>query len=284
MAMDVERLIEYVKSHVFLYDLGHKDYKNTTRKAGVWENIAVQLNENSETVKLKWKTVRDGYIKYRKQVKAGNKKVINYIWSSQLKFLDDYQVSRKKKTSKSSLANALELSEDESETPSQSYSPESILIPSPSDSGPFRKESSTRRRKKEQVKNGGHVKTKKMKVERETANYDATDHLFLSYSETFKTFLPRQKALLKVELAKLFSKAELNALENSKCLQESFIEGSSPRYGTGKTEDNQINLATLCTVDVDEYDSDDDEIEFVNPTQSNSKRSKRTRNISESTG
>lgn len=48
MAMDVERLIECVKKHVFLYDLGHSDYKNTTRKAAVWEKIAVQLNENSK--------------------------------------------------------------------------------------------------------------------------------------------------------------------------------------------------------------------------------------------
>lgn len=46
--MDVERLIECVKKHVFLYDLGHSDYKNTTRKAAVWEKIAVQLNENSK--------------------------------------------------------------------------------------------------------------------------------------------------------------------------------------------------------------------------------------------
>lgn len=46
--MDVEHLIECVKNHVFLYDLGHKDYKNTSRKAAIWEQIAAELNENSK--------------------------------------------------------------------------------------------------------------------------------------------------------------------------------------------------------------------------------------------
>jgi len=39
------------------------------------------------------------------------------------------------------------------------------------------------------------------------------DHLFLSYAETFKQFPPRRLAILKVELAALFARAEINALD-----------------------------------------------------------------------
>lgn len=238
-----------------------------------------------ETVKLKWKTVRDGYIKFKKQQKEGKKKVINYIWSSQLKFLDEYQVSRKGKNTNMSLTSALELSEDESETPSQSYSPASILIPSPSDSGPFRSSQSPRRKRKTQdpEKNLSYLKSKKIK--KEVENYDATDHLFLSYSQTFKTFSLRQQALLKVELAKLFSNAELNALQSCKDLQESLVAGSSPGYSTtNQNDDHSIVSGDIHTVDVDDDESEDDEIEFVNPTHANGRRSKHSRAAGDITG
>ncbi|XP_075983344.1 transcription factor Adf-1-like [Anticarsia gemmatalis] len=300
MAMDVERLIQCVKSHAYLYDLGHKDYKNTSRKAAVWEEIADELNENSETVKLKWKTVRDGYIKFKKQQKEGTSKkaVSNYIWSAQLKFLDNHQVSRKSKTpnaialaldgvadngavdnaivDNSVIDNtvvALQLSGDES-TPSQSYSPTSILIPSPSDSGPFRNEHPPRRKRRivkdDSDKTLSYLKNKKAK------SYDATDHLFLSYSETFKTFSLRQQALLKVELAKLFSNAELNALQNAENLQESLVAGSSPGYAMGKAECEDGSVLTGADIHtVEDDDSDDDDVEFVTPAHTRRRRRKR---------
>lgn len=276
MAIDVERLIESVRRHAYLYDLGHKDYKNTARKAAIWEEIAEDLNENSETVKLKWKTVRDGYIKYKKQLKESNgKKAINYIWSSQLQFLDDYQVSRKKKEPQPNvtLPPTLQLSEDESETPSQSYSPASILIPSPSDSGPFRSEPTPSRKRRDQEKNN-YVKTKKTKKE----IHDATDHLFLSYSETFKTFTLRQQALLKVELAKLFSTAELSALQSFETLQEPLVAGSSDRYVMGnecRQSAAQISQ-DIHTVEDDDSDNDND-VQVVNPKQKRERRPRRHR-------
>lgn len=191
-------------------------------------------------------------------------------------------MSRKSKnannTANNTITTALQLSEDESETVSQSYSPASILIPSPSDSGPFRNDASPRRKRKDPEKNLTFLKSKKPKKEKE--NYDATDHLFLSYSETFKTFTPRQQALLKVELAKLFSNAELNALQNAENLQESYVAGSSPGYGLVRSDGMLQDGQDVHTVDDD--DSDDDDIEFVSPAQS--RRSRRPRNASDETG
>ena len=41
---------------------------------------------------------------------------------------------------------------------------------------------------------------------------DGIDHLFLSYAETFKQLPPRRQAMLKIELATLFARAELSEL------------------------------------------------------------------------
>ena len=38
--MDTEKLIGLVKSNVFLYDVGHNDYKNVVKKAEAWREIA----------------------------------------------------------------------------------------------------------------------------------------------------------------------------------------------------------------------------------------------------
>ena len=42
---------------------------------------------------------------------------------------------------------------------------------------------------------------------------DGIDHLFLSYAETFKQFPPRRQAMLKIELATLFARAEISEFD-----------------------------------------------------------------------
>ncbi|GLG98645.1 Transcription factor Adf-1 [Gryllus bimaculatus] len=63
---DTERLIELVRNHSHLYDMRHDDYKDVVKKAESWKAIAETLNQTSEAVKLKWKNLRDSYIKYLK--------------------------------------------------------------------------------------------------------------------------------------------------------------------------------------------------------------------------
>lgn len=52
------------------------------------------------------------------------------------------------------------------------------------------------------------LKTKKSQEKQ----IDGIDHLFMSYTATFKTFRPRTQAVLKLKLATLFSEAELTEL------------------------------------------------------------------------
>ena len=46
--INIERLIELVKKHEFLYDMAHKDYKSPRLKLATWEAIAKELNGTSK--------------------------------------------------------------------------------------------------------------------------------------------------------------------------------------------------------------------------------------------
>lgn len=43
---DEEKLIDFVKSHEILYDVKHKDFRNTEKKNRLWLKLANDLNMN----------------------------------------------------------------------------------------------------------------------------------------------------------------------------------------------------------------------------------------------
>jgi hypothetical protein len=45
-----EKLIEKVREYVFLYDMGHPDYKNLLKKSEAWREISEELNQTSTFV------------------------------------------------------------------------------------------------------------------------------------------------------------------------------------------------------------------------------------------
>ncbi|XP_047987975.1 protein phosphatase 1E-like isoform X1 [Leguminivora glycinivorella] len=60
------------------------------------------------------------------------------------------------------------------------------------------------------------IKEISSKQKTESTHLDKTDHLFLSYADTFKQFTPRRQAVLKLELARIFVCAELTNLDHAK--------------------------------------------------------------------
>jgi len=44
--MDTEKLTGLVRCNVFLYDVGHNDYKNVVKKAKAWQDIAKEVNQD----------------------------------------------------------------------------------------------------------------------------------------------------------------------------------------------------------------------------------------------
>jgi len=44
--MDTEKLMDLVRNNVFLYDVGHNDYKNVVKMAEAWRDIAKEVNQD----------------------------------------------------------------------------------------------------------------------------------------------------------------------------------------------------------------------------------------------
>ncbi|VVC87342.1 uncharacterized protein LOC126969740 [Leptidea sinapis] len=193
-----ESLIEAVRERPFLYDSRHSDYKNPHRKAAAWTEIMCEIGGDSdEAIKERWKNLRDTYVKHKKSVNNPNIKCANnlknWIWASQMEFLDDYLNIRTAETD------------------------------------PLLQE--VTRRKKRKIRENRHESTVKtieftsFKSPKKTSTeeLDKIDYLFLNYADTFKRLPVRRQAVIKLELAKLFTEAELASLDDEEALSKSSI-------------------------------------------------------------
>ncbi|XP_049779718.1 transcription factor Adf-1-like [Schistocerca cancellata] len=64
-------LINSVAKYSVIYDVGHEEYRNLSVKDYVWKAIAQELNKTSDDCKKKWKFLRDGYQRFKKERKLG---------------------------------------------------------------------------------------------------------------------------------------------------------------------------------------------------------------------
>lgn len=58
-------------------------------------------------------------------------------------------------------------------------------------------------------------------LEKKKLRHDDVDYLFLSYAQTFKKLSQQKQAMLKVDLAKLFSEAELSEISSTEYVNQS---------------------------------------------------------------
>ncbi|XP_050353827.1 uncharacterized protein LOC126775781 [Nymphalis io] len=221
----VEKLIEIVRRHAFLFDMDHEQYKNASLKLATWETIGRELNHSGEVVRNKWKTIRDGYTKYKKQLKkstGSSKKNVTYTWASQLSFLDNFNEPRP--SCSNVLLKAIKRS-PRSQTPSLDSDHSQDIPPTSSSSQALPPESSattstasTARisslKNKRSLENDDDETESQFLNAKKKKELDVIDNLFLSYADTFKKFPAREQAVVKLELAKLFANTELQLLNN----------------------------------------------------------------------
>jgi hypothetical protein len=160
------------------------------------------------------------------------KKYEKWLWSRHLEFLD-YTLTPCPATSNVSDSQISETPLQEAGTPPLSQdgesscplSPTSLEMPIP----PIKK--LKEKQSAEDIdKLIGYLENKNKN------QLDSIDHLFLSYAETFKQFTPRRQAMLTIELATLFPRAEISELDVQT------TPASSPLYsansvGSGLTSD-----------------------------------------------
>lgn len=196
-------------------------------------------------LRTKWKGLKDGYTKFKKQTKGSTgsaKTYTKWCWGPQLAFLDIfikqrestsnvYTASQYSRSNSSSSQSAFstespsqqmaaitmraprespqeETSQEESEPiPSTSATPTSpTSTPEPSAS----RERESRRQVVAKRSNEDDIdKVINFMRNKHKNTTDAVDDLFNSYAKTFKNFSITTQTLLKVELAKLFADAEL---------------------------------------------------------------------------
>ncbi|KAG7168830.1 Transcription factor Adf-1-like 3 [Homarus americanus] len=87
-------LIVKVKEHPHLYDIHHKDYKDSRKCIQTWTLIARDLGCWGEwkMCKERWRTLRDVYVRNRKSIMVGEtmRKKPRWRFFDQMNFLDAY--------------------------------------------------------------------------------------------------------------------------------------------------------------------------------------------------
>lgn len=169
----------------------------------------------------KWKSLRDNYNKYKKNNESSTgqayKKYKSWPWASQLRFLDDFNIKRQTESNiqRSPADNDTTVTSDTekstiNETQNTTNSEVSVYATEPS-------KQITRKRMKTSADPSDcdkileYLKNKNEKK----AKMDGVDHFFLSYAQTFKTFSPRMQSMVKLEIASLFARYELQVAEGS---------------------------------------------------------------------
>ncbi|XP_049804692.1 transcription factor Adf-1-like [Schistocerca nitens] len=233
--MKTERLIEEVRQYNFLYDTRDPDYKNILKKAEAWRDIAAKLDQNAETLKTKWRNLRDAYVKHKKLVKGTTghslKRYRSWPWSEHMRFMDCALEAR---PTTSNIPCSTEAVTSDSERHSQpgQHSSDSTIFPQPElltheyegesqeqctevlePSSARKKPTAKKMRKEGPSADVECIISYLQKKHQFKDKHDEVDHLFLSYAKTYKRLTVRSQAKLKVQLAQLFADAELAELD-----------------------------------------------------------------------
>lgn len=178
---------------------------------------------SGDSVKNKWRNLRDCYIKYKRLEKgttgtAACTKYKKWPWGSHLQFLDDSLV---RPSTKSNVPSQ----NPTSETGAMEASPPNIPAPSGSSvsvtqahqlpSSQMPPPQKRMRNSKEQSDDVQQLIKYFHSKNTSKRQPDEIDHLFMSYAATFKRFSSRRQTKLKMELANLFGKAELEEMDES---------------------------------------------------------------------
>lgn len=156
----------------------------------------------------KWKILKDNYAKHKKSnaVSSGQsyKKYKNWPWAELMRFLDDVNKSRLTENSITQLNTSQE----------QINTEENVGTSSIQENSNAESHSENRRKRKATNDNNNSasqvLEYLRMKNEQKS-KLDEADHFFLSYSQTFKKFPKRIQSMLKLEIATLFARYELQS-------------------------------------------------------------------------
>ncbi|KAJ8714452.1 hypothetical protein PYW07_002677 [Mythimna separata] len=191
---ETEKLIELVKERPYLYDMNDPEYKNRAKRLATWKEITEEMGSGHADIWLaRWKGLKDNYVKYKKSTEPAHadtyKNYKNWPWAEHLMFLDDYFTSRRMPKYKPK-------PREETQVPSIVE----YIIPHEHTTKDESEDSSKETEEQESTDE-----------EQDDQKLDGVDHFFLSYAQSFKKLPVRMQIMLKLDIATLFSRYELQA-------------------------------------------------------------------------
>ncbi|XP_038219914.1 uncharacterized protein LOC119838152 [Zerene cesonia] len=199
-------LIDAVKKRPVLYDVNHEGGGNKNmEKHTAWSDIATELQENENVVKKRWKGLKECYVKYKKSRSLNYSNPTydqyrNWRWASYLEFMEPH-LKGLRNVEDSSLNVEDYVYEEESSKEEENET--NIFDDSANNIGSVSDVASPKNSPSLNVQQVNNVEPA-----------DDIHYLFLSYAETIRKLPPKKQILIKLEMAKLFSKAEMESLDN----------------------------------------------------------------------
>ncbi|KAF5297666.1 hypothetical protein FQA39_LY11997 [Lamprigera yunnana] len=217
---DKRTLIELVKKWPILYDPSNEDYVDFKKKTKIWIVIGKEINISGDKAKNHWKNLRDAYIKYlrRTRTKRGSKK---WEWADEMEMFRPFLTFSNEPSNIThtdiQFANPKLLKVEADEDYTTDFDEKDDIkdgIQKVNSSTPILKSVNTQTVKTkadlEPLSIAHLIFNHYGKKEHEM---DATDLLFLAHASTVKTFSTKRQALVKMEIAKVILKGELQHQE-----------------------------------------------------------------------
>ncbi|KAJ8718365.1 hypothetical protein PYW08_002602 [Mythimna loreyi] len=174
------------------------EYKNRAKRLATWKEITEEMGSgNAETWLARWKGLKDNFVKYKKSSEPAHadtyKNYKNWPWAEHLMFLDDYFTSRRMPKY--------------SPRPRETQPPSIVeyIIPHEHASNEISQDSSI------DHSNKPEQSEESTDDEEDSQKLDGVDHFFLSYAQSFKKLPVRMQIMLKLDIATLFARYELQA-------------------------------------------------------------------------
>ncbi|XP_050516481.1 uncharacterized protein LOC126891346 [Diabrotica virgifera virgifera] len=99
--MDIELLIQFVRSKPYLYNKAHKIFKNVQIKENAWAKIAESLQSSPEICEKTWKSLKEKFVRERRKIKktpSGSARMDGSVWTwfKEMEFLSDFIQERRR--------------------------------------------------------------------------------------------------------------------------------------------------------------------------------------------
>ncbi|XP_072402097.1 uncharacterized protein [Diabrotica undecimpunctata] len=128
--IDIGTFIEVIQTYEYVYNLAHKDYKNSKKKDAAWEVIAETVNASVDECQKLWKSLRDRFVKEKNKIHSGME-APESSWPhfNNMLFYGNFSRKRKTFTATKAVEKKIRNSEEESGPSSVgSYSPIEIIF------------------------------------------------------------------------------------------------------------------------------------------------------------